>query len=80
MSDPVEQASRPARRTSAAAAYRTGWWVFLVLIALTVLEYIVALVMDANLPVMVVMNVVDAGLIMYYFMHVRRLWRRTEEA
>ena len=79
MSDPVEQASRAARRTSAAAAYRTGWWVFLVLIALTVLEYVVALVMDANLPVMVVMNVVDAGLIMYYFMHISRVWRSPEE-
>lgn len=54
---------------------RIGWLVFLTLLVLTLLEYVVALFMTRNLPLMIVMNVVDAGLIMYFFMHVVRLWR-----
>ncbi|OGO50501.1 MAG: hypothetical protein A2148_00965 [Chloroflexi bacterium RBG_16_68_14] len=53
----------------------TGWMVFLTLLVLTLLEYVVALFMTRNLPLMIVMNVVDAGLIMYFFMHIVRLWR-----
>lgn len=62
-----------------AAGLRTGWWVFLVLMAVTILEYFVALAVDSNLPIMVVMNIADAALIMWYFMHVYRVWRRPEE-
>lgn len=54
---------------------RVGWAVFLTLMVLTIVEYMVALVMSRNLPLMIVMNVTDAGLIMYFFMHVVRLWR-----
>ena len=59
---------------------RKGLWVFIALFVLTVGEYILALVMKrGNLPYMVVMNVVDAALIMYFFMHISQLWRRGEE-
>ncbi len=59
---------------------RKGLWVFIALSVLTVVEYFLALVMDhGNLPYMVVMNVVDAALIMYFFMHVAQLWRREAE-
>jgi hypothetical protein len=62
------------------AAYaRTGWLVFAVLIVLIVLEYVIFLILDTNLPIMVLMNVADAALIMYYFMHVSRIWRREEK-
>ncbi len=57
----------------------TGWTVLLILMVLVLLEYVAAIYMDRNLPLMVAMNVIDAGLIMYYFMHVARLWRRREE-
>jgi cytochrome c oxidase subunit IV len=58
-------------------ALRRGLWVFLALAALTALEYVVFLVVDSgNLPYMVVMNVIDAGLILYFFMHVAQLWRK----
>lgn len=53
----------------------TGWMVFLTLLVLVLLEYVLALFMDRNLPLMIVMNVVDASLIAYFFMHVVRLWR-----
>lgn len=58
---------------------RRGKLVFSVLIALTLVEYALALVMDSgNLPWMIVMNVIDAWLILYFFMHVHQLWRREE--
>ncbi len=68
------------RGASRMAAYaRTGWLVFAALIVLVALEYVVFLVLDTNLPIMVAMNVADAALIMYYFMHVSRIWRREEQ-
>ena len=58
------------------APFRTGWYVVVTLLALTWLEYLVAVVMPSrNLPIMVAMNVADAAAIMYYFMHVTRAWR-----
>lgn len=54
---------------------RIGAAVFLTLMALTVVEYVVALLVSRNLPLMIVMNLADAGLIVYFFMHVARLWR-----
>ena len=58
---------------------RTGIVVFVVLMALVLLEYLIAIVMDRNFVVMIIMNVVDAAIIMYYFMHVTRLWRSGRE-
>ncbi len=66
-------------RSRMAAYARTGWLVFAALIVLVALEYVVFLILDTNLPIMVVMNVADAALIMYYFMHVSRIWRREEK-
>ena len=61
------------------SALRRGLWVFVALLVLTVLEYVLAVAMPSgNLPYMVVMNIVDAGLIVYYFMHVAQLWRPEE--
>jgi heme/copper-type cytochrome/quinol oxidase subunit 4 len=62
-------------------AINVGWVVFVTLIVLIVLEYLISLVLTANLPIMVTMNVVDAVLIMIYFMHVSRVWPKgkTEE-
>ncbi len=65
----------PLRR-GLAASIRTGWLIFAVLMALVLLEYAVFLVLDSNAPIMIVMHVIDARLIMFYFMHISRLWRR----
>ncbi len=56
-------------------AIRTGWMVFLALAVLTIVEYIVAVGVDANLPVIAVIALGKAGFIVYYFMHVVRAWR-----
>lgn len=66
-------------RGGVTGAMRTGWLVFAVLIVLVLLEYVIFLVLSSNMPIMVVMNVVDAALIMYFFMHLPRLWRREDE-
>lgn len=55
-----------------------GWWVVLFLVAGTVVEYIIAVNLKANFPIMVLMNVAEAAAIMVYFMHVSRLWRHGE--
>jgi caa(3)-type oxidase subunit IV len=53
-----------------------GWVVFILLVVLTVLEYVIFKWVDRNLPIMIAMNVADAALIMVYFMHLPRAWRR----
>ena len=56
-----------------------GWVVFAVLVFLTVVEYLIFLWIDRNLPIMIAMNVADAALIMVYFMHLPRVWRGEED-
>ncbi len=58
------------------SAQRLGAMVALALIVLTALEFLLFKALDSgNLPWLVIMNVVDAALILYYFMHVAHLWR-----
>ena len=62
------------------SAQKLGVVIAEILIALVDLEYVVALAMDSgNLPWMLIMNVIDAALIIYYFMHVAHLWRGGHE-
>jgi heme/copper-type cytochrome/quinol oxidase subunit 4 len=61
------------------AILRKGLWVFIVLAILTAGEYVLAVTMkQGNLPYMVVMNIVDAALILYFFMHFAQLWGKEE--
>jgi len=71
-----EQQSTARRKMSPATI---GSTVFALLIGLTILEYVAFLLIDRNLPIMIAMNVADAALIMVYFMHLPRVWRREEE-
>jgi hypothetical protein len=71
------QIVRPTPRM--AAPVRTGWLVFLILMILAIVEYIIFLVLGSNFPLMVVINLADAALIIYFYMHVTRLWRREEK-
>jgi heme/copper-type cytochrome/quinol oxidase subunit 4 len=58
---------------------RVGLLVFIVLVVLAAGEYVLGLVLDSgNLPYMIFMNIVDAALLLYFFMHVRQLWRPEE--
>ena len=51
-----------------AGAVRTGWVIFLALALLTLVEYIIAVSLEANLPIIIGLAVVTAGLIAWYFM------------
>jgi caa(3)-type oxidase subunit IV len=56
-----------------------GWRVLGTLAVLTAIEFVFAVVLDANVPVLAVIAVVKAAIIMHYFMHVSRVWRGAEE-
>ncbi len=56
-----------------------GWLVFIGLAVLTLVEYILAITIDANVPILVVFAVAKAALIVHYFMHLVRIWREAEE-
>ncbi len=60
-------------------AARIGWLMVVFLAIQSAVEYVLSLVLDKNLPIMVVINVTEASAIMIYFMHIPRLWREREE-
>lgn len=60
------------------AKLRLGLWVFIALIVLTVVELWIAFSVPRALLYIVVINLIDAWLIMEYFMHLSRMWRAEE--
>ncbi len=66
-------------RTRLDVVLRRGLWVLIALVGLTLGEYLLFFGMKrGNLPYMVVMNLADAALIAYFFMHAAQLWRKEE--
>jgi|ETN02SMinimDraft_4_1059925.scaffolds.fasta_scaffold349666_1 hypothetical protein len=62
-----------------ASGMRRGFLVFLALMVIEIVEYLVGASMSVgSLPIMVLLMVPGAGLIIWYFMHIRRLWRPEE--
>ena len=67
-------------RTGLASSLRKGLMVLIVLGALTAIEYVIAVAMESGaMAFLVVIGVVKAALILYYFMHIAQLWRQEEE-
>jgi len=58
-----------------ASAQRTGLYVFLALLVLTIVESIVGGLETPITVLLLIIALVKAALIVYYFMHVYRLWR-----
>ncbi len=54
------------------------WFMVAWLTVQTVVEFVVAQFLDANVPIMLAINLNEAFLIMYFFQHVYRLWREEE--
>ncbi|MBI3969841.1 MAG: cytochrome C oxidase subunit IV family protein [Chloroflexi bacterium] len=57
---------------------RLGWFVFVALVVLTVAEYYVVTTSPPGaitIAMLLVFQFADAGLIIWYFMHVSQLWR-----
>ncbi len=66
----------PATVRKRRAAFRLGAAVIAGLALLTALEYAVAVsIHSSTLPYLVVIALIKAGLIVYYFMHIAQLWR-----
>lgn len=64
-----------------AGRMRVGWLVMIGLMVLTVAEYLLLLATPSTAIwriLLVVFQVLDAGLILWYFMHLGQLWH-TEE-
>lgn len=63
---------------SKSTAWRRGWIVFLVLAALTVLEFVVSVILSNPLPYLAIIALAKAALIVVSFMRLgdlRVLWR-----
>ena len=80
MTDRPDESQTASPSSERSGPLRTGWVVFLWLAVLTAVEFIIAVTIDANLPIMIVIALMKAGLIMHYFMHLLRIWRGGEEA
>ncbi len=65
---------RPRMRAEAVRRRRIGWVVFAFLAALTALEYVAAVAIGKNVPVLVVFALPKAGLIIIYFMRISAAW------
>lgn len=69
-----EQSTDSAHGGGFLAAVRTGWVVFAVLAVLTAVEYVIAVEMSKNIPILIGIAIVKAALIVNYFMHIARIW------
>lgn len=70
----------PGTEARKAARLRLGIWVFAWLIVLAVVEwYLMVARVPGLLWYLIVIQVVEAGTIAYYFMHVAQLWRAEEQ-
>jgi hypothetical protein len=57
------------------AAFRLGWMVFIYLAVLTVIEFFVGL-WSGSFVLLSLLALGKAAAIVYYFMHIYRLWRQ----
>ncbi len=73
----MSEQPEPASETSGPLG--RGWVVFIGLAILTIVEYLLAITIDANLPILIVLAIAKAVLIVHYFMHLARLWFGDEE-
>jgi hypothetical protein len=53
---------------------RVGFWMIVFLAVGTIVEYLIAVTVDRNVPIMVAINLAEAAAILWFFMHVRRVW------
>ncbi len=59
---------------------RIGYFVFGILIAIKVAEYFVATIIRSGAwPYLAILALAGVWPILYYFMHIRQLWRKDDE-
>ena len=57
-----------------AAAFQIGWYVFIGLFVLTLVEFWVSVALNSPVLLLII-ALLKAAPIVYFFMHVARLWR-----
>lgn len=72
---PSEWPTKDETRLSYDRDIAIGWWMAVFLAVGTAVEYVLAVSISANLPIMIVLNVAEAAAIIWFFMHVYRQWR-----
>ncbi len=55
--------------------WRVGWIVFIGLMVLTAVEFAIANLPNPSAVLLIIIGLIKAALIVYFFMHVYRLWR-----
>ena len=55
--------------------WRVGWIVFIGLMVLTAVEFVIANLPNPSAVLLIIIGLIKAALIVYFFMHVYRLWR-----
>ena len=55
--------------------WRIGWIIFIALLVLTIVEYFIGIQENASAVALMIVALIKATLIVYFFMHVFRLWR-----
>lgn len=60
------------------AEYRRNFYVFIVLVVLTLIEFFIAINLENAAVPLIIIGLIKAGLIVQYFMHIYRLWREEE--
>lgn len=74
-----QESRQPVARAALRVPLRwSGWNVLLALAVLTIGEFVLAVTIHANVPILAVIAVIKAAIIAQYFMHVSRLWLGTE--
>lgn len=71
-------ASTPAAHDRRRSAMTLGTVVFVALIVLDSIEFVVAQVANQLLLWMTLLAIPQAGLILWFYMHLRQLWREEE--
>ncbi|WP_376791804.1 cytochrome C oxidase subunit IV family protein [Thermoflexus sp.] len=59
--------------------FRVGVLVFGGLLGLTALEILAATALPRPLPALAVLGIAKAGLILWFYMHLRQLWHEEEQ-
>lgn len=65
------------RSAARKAAFRVGWAMLAALAVLTVAEIAVSLGLN-SVPLLLIVNLIEAALILYVFMHVKSVWSSEE--
>ena len=74
LAEAVDEGALAARK----AGYRQGVMVLIGLAVLTVLEFVIAVILQGSVSLLFILVLAKAGLILQYYMHVNSVWSDEE--